>query len=179
MSVLRRTSDHEHISTITTNVVWSGEQVRNVIELQRVHSFSVSIIIIIILLTTIVVRVVVVYYRLERFNLAIASLPRVYHLIRNPTTNTQACYGIKLNQKQVHPRVIDSTNFPVRLESVSLWFLGHCSRFLSKAVQLWSWYIQEWNVCSFSNIASHRNRLLLILNHLVMRILTRRHRPVT
>jgi hypothetical protein len=38
--------------------------------------------------------------------------------------------------------------------------------------------IHEQNVCSFSNITWHRNRLLLFVKHLAMRILTRKYRII-
>jgi hypothetical protein len=38
-----------------------------------------------------------------------------------------------------------------------------------------TWCIHEQSMCSFANIASHRERLLLILKHLLVRILTRKH----
>jgi hypothetical protein len=58
----------------------------------------------------------------------------VYHIKRNPKITYYATVQ-KCDQKQVHPppRVIDSRNLPVTLESRSLWLLGRCSLQLSKS----------------------------------------------
>jgi hypothetical protein len=42
----------------------------------------------------------------------------------------------------------------------------------ANAVQVRTWCIHKQNVCSFSNITSHRNRLLLTVKRLATRILT-------
>jgi hypothetical protein len=63
--------------------------------------------------------------------------------------------------------------------SRSLLLLGRCSSQLRKTVQVITWFIQGQNVSSLSNITSHRNRLLLFVKYLAMRILTRKHRILT
>jgi hypothetical protein len=54
--------------------------------------------------------------------------------------------------------------------------LGCCCLQLRRAQQLRAWRTDELNVCSFSNIASHRNRSLLFLKHLPVRTVTRKYR---
>jgi hypothetical protein len=56
---------------------------------------------------------------------------RVYHSKGNPTTITYCVQ--KLNQKQVHPRVIDSTNLPRDTRVMVSWLLGRCSRQMRKS----------------------------------------------
>jgi hypothetical protein len=46
-------------------------------------------------------------------------------------------------------------------------------------VQVQTWHIHKQNVCSFFNITSHQNRLLLFVKHLAMRILSRKCLSVT
>jgi hypothetical protein len=44
----------------------------------------------------------------------------------------------------------------------------------AKAVQVWTWCIHKWNVCSFLNITTHCNFFLLVMKYLAMHILTRK-----
>jgi hypothetical protein len=67
---------------------------------------------------------------------------------------------------------MDSPNFP-RDTRVNVTFVA---RFLFPAAaqvfQAREGCLRKRNVCSFSNITSHQNRLLVFVNHLVLRILT-------
>jgi hypothetical protein len=47
---------------------------------------------------------------------------------------------------------------------------------VTPVAQVRTWCIHEQNVCSFSNITSHRNHLLLFVEHLAMRFLARKCR---
>jgi hypothetical protein len=70
--------------------------------------------------------------------------PSVHHRLHHFRFRTQNFKGLafvaqsvlpyrKSNQKQVHPRVINSSSLPVTLESSSSWLIGRCSRQLRKS----------------------------------------------
>jgi hypothetical protein len=63
---------------------------------------------------------------------------------------------------------MDSSKFPRDTDITA------AKRLLSSVAQkpeMRAWRIHEQKVCSFSNITSHRNRLLLFVKHLAMRML--------
>jgi hypothetical protein len=72
------------------------------------------------------------------------------HLERNPTKSHPSAQ--KLYHKQVHPRVIDSPNLTVTLESRSPLLLGRCSRQLRKS-------------CAGANMMYSRAERVFILEH--------------
>jgi hypothetical protein len=97
----------------------------------------------------------------------------MYHLKRNQITITY--YGMKLNQKQVHPRVIDSPNLPRDTrDNITL-----------VAIPLLTSVAQKLYKCRHDVFTSRKRAhsrtllrieiLLLFINHLAIRILTRQY----
>jgi hypothetical protein len=85
-------------------------------------------------------------------------------------------YRTKIKSEAGSPHVIDSANL-LHDTQVKVALVAKAAAFTSytKAVQGQTWSIHKQNVCSFSNIISHQNHLLLFVKHLTMNILTRKY----
>jgi hypothetical protein len=87
------------------------------------------------------------------------------------------CYDTKIKSEADPPHVIDFSNLPhdtqVKVTLVAR-TAAHAS--CANVVQVWTWYINEHIVCSFLNIFSHQNHLLLFVKLLAMHIITRKYR---
>jgi hypothetical protein len=92
---------------------------------------------------------------------------RVYHLKCHPTTIKY--YGTKMKSEAGSPL----PNSLVTLEPRSPWLLGRYLRQLCKSYAGANMVYLRANVCSFSCITLHRNRLLPVVKHLAIRILIR------
>jgi hypothetical protein len=86
-------------------------------------------------------------------------------------------YSTKMKSKAIEHRIIDSSSLPcdtrVKVTSVARPLLTPVAQTLYKCEH--GVAVHEQNVCSFSNITSHRNRLLLFVKHSAMRILKRKY----
>jgi hypothetical protein len=102
-------------------------------------------------------------------------LYRVYHLKSNPKPIYTLRYKYEIRSRSI-PCNGPSQPPPWHSDQGNPCFQGTAHASCAKVMQIRKRSIHEQNVCSFSNIDSRQNRLLLFRKQLAIRILTRNYR---